>query len=62
MNSSTISRGEGTGKPHTGQVPPWMILSKLNESGIPLVLTVGELGLDIAGDGTLMSAAGGDAA
>lgn len=61
MNISTISRAKDTGKPRTGQVPPWMILSKLNESGIPLTLMAGELGLDI-GDGTLMSAAGGDAA
>lgn len=38
-----------------------MILSKLNGSGIPFILRVGELGLDVGGDGTLMSLAGDDA-
>lgn len=38
-----------------------MILSKLNGSGIPFILRVGELGLDAGGDGTLMSPAGDDA-
>lgn len=38
-----------------------MILSKLNGSGIPFILRVGELGLDPGGDGTLMSPAGDDA-
>lgn len=41
----------------TGQVPPWMILSKLNGPGIPFILKMGELGLEAAGDGILMSSA-----
>lgn len=38
-----------------------MILSKLNGSGIPFILKMGELGRDAGGDGTLMSPAGDDA-
>lgn len=45
------------GESRTGQVPPWMILSKLNGPGISFILKMGELGLEAAGDGILMSLA-----